>query len=555
MRHTNAAGYVKEYDFSALPVAEPMQRSLARLVAAHCTPHGWSSHGTSKSYWEKAKKFADFLSGLEDPPRDLDGVTAAMVKRWRLNQPPTGGGFETVHKLTSLLRSDARLQAGPVADELAVRVRRPKSTTQSYAEDELEQIKLAARRVFRAALLRIRENTECLERWRAGEIAEGSQEWVIGEVLDLLARTGGLPVTVHPCGTATLPRRYRRALGGSRGEVTWQRLFLSGMEAAAMGVLLMAEYGWNLAVIDRAEVPRATPDPGEDGHPTYRIPLEKRRRGAGHHFETRNVTDDGASSPGRLISEVLEATRCARAVVEDLAPGTDLLVVWHNTKSNQTQSDMDRPAPVGRFHFGVSSTMAKRWGQAHGLDGSPFRRGRRTVNALDRRQPGQNTQETHDRNYVLVDKRVQAEAVEVIAAGAENAAGRAHEAVLVAELRNAPVPGDTETATTDCRDYDDGPFPAPEGGCGASFLMCLGCENARVHPGHHPRLAHFHRALDSLHSVLPPRDWKKHWQDAHTRLEDLKGKLGEGQWAQALDRVTDADIEMIDFLLTGDLSS
>lgn len=238
-----------------------------------------------------------------------------------------------------------------------------------------------------------------------------------------------------------------------------------------------------------------------------------------------------------------------------MAPGTDLLVVWHNTSTAQTHSNMDRHPPVGRFHFGVSANTAKRWGKAQGFAGSPFRRGRRTVNAVDRRQPGQNSQGTHDRNYALVDKRVQEDAVEVIAAGAEDAADRAREAVLVAELRDAPVPGDVETATADCRDYDDGPYPSAEGdGCGASFLMCLGCENARVHPGHHPRLAQLHRALGGLHSALPPGIWQTDWEDTHTRLENLKIKLGDGQWAQALDRVTDADCEMIDFLLTGDLT-
>ena len=96
----------------------------------------------------------------------------------------------------------------------------------------------------------------------------------------------------------------------------------------ALGVLLLAEFGWNLSVISRLEVPRASPDQGEDGHPTYRIPLEKPRRGPGRHHETRNVTDDGAGSPGRLITQALEATRFARAIVEELAPGTDRLIVW-----------------------------------------------------------------------------------------------------------------------------------------------------------------------------------------------------------------------------------
>src|ERR1700692_3694972 len=64
------------------------------------------------------------------------------------------------------------------------------------------------------------------------------------------------------------------------------------------------------------------PDPGEDGHPTYRIALEKPRRGTGRRHETRNVTDHGADSPGRLITQSLQATRFARAIVVEQAPGT-----------------------------------------------------------------------------------------------------------------------------------------------------------------------------------------------------------------------------------------
>lgn len=66
--------------------------------------------------------------------------------------------------------------------------------------------------------------------------------------------------------------------------------------------------------------------------------------------------------------------------------------------------------------------------------------------------------------------------------------------VLVAELRDQRTPGDVETATADCGDFDNSPWPAPDGGCGASFLACLGCPNARVRPGHHARLAHLHGA-------------------------------------------------------------
>jgi hypothetical protein len=154
---------------------------------------------------------------------------------------------------------------------------------------------------------------------------------------------------------------------------------------------------------------------------------------------------------------------------------------------------------------------------------------------------------------VLPDHRVQAGAVEVIAAGAEDAADRARKTVMAAHLRERPVPGNVETATADCSAWHDSPYPSPGGGCGASFLTCLACPNARVHPGHHARLAHLHEALASLRSVLPPAAWAADWRDAHGRLEDLRQRIGEGPWTRALAQVTGADRELIGHLLTGSL--
>ena len=176
-------------------------------------------------------------------------------------------------------------------------------------------------------------------------------------------------------------------------------------EAAALSVLLLAEFGWNLSVIAGLEVPMASPDQGEDGHPVYRISLEKRRRGPGRHHEIRNVTDHGAGSPGRLITQALEATRYARAIVEERAPGTSRLIVWRAGNATPRRTDTDARLPVGPFRFGVTSDAAREWAQAEGLPGSPFLRGRRTVVALDRREPGQQSQDTHDRHYVLKSGR------------------------------------------------------------------------------------------------------------------------------------------------------
>jgi hypothetical protein len=366
----------------------------------------------------------------------------------------------------------------------------------------------------------------------------------------------GLIGYVGKRGERALLKRYRTALRQLEGYQNWYSLlFLTRSEAVSLGVLLMAEFGWNLSVIDRAEVPRASPDPGEDGYPTYRIPLEKPRRGAGQHYETRNVTDDGAASRGRLITDALRTTRFARDLVESMAPGTNRLIVWHcvHSQSFRQSENRDRKSPVGPFGFGLDTNGVVDWGKAAGIGGSPFRRGRRTVVAFDRREPTQHSQESHDRDYVLVDKRVQADAVETIAAGAEDAADRARRTVLVAELRAAPSPGDTETAMADCTSFDDSPYPSADGRCAASFLTCLGCTNARIHPGHHSRLGHLHHALTNLRSVMTAGAWEADWGESYARLEDLKHKLGQGIWKQALADVTDADRRIIDHLLMGDL--
>ncbi|MBZ4534098.1 hypothetical protein [Mycobacterium avium] len=559
VQHRNNAGQVKDYDFATLPVAQPLQQSLAALFASRCVPETWAAHTTSQGYWRLLVRFTRFLAEQPETVIDLDDLSTAIVRRWRNSMALTDKRPFT--DVALLLRGDPRLQSGPIADELVRRIRSPKSTTQSYSRNELQDIKAAARRTFRTALTRIEHNADHLQRWRQGGFADNTPDWLIGHALSVLAETGSMPEyrMSNPKtkdGFGLLVKKYRGPLGGTTAEATWQRLFLSRMETTAMAVLLMIEYGWNLSVIDGLKVPRASPDAGHDGRPTYRVMLEKPRRGPGRHHESRNLTDDSATSPGRLITHALRATRFGRAVVEQLAPGTDRLIVWRTGNRGWETVHSDRHQPVGPFRFGVSSFDAATWAKSEGFTGSPFLRGRRTVIALNRREPTQHSEETYERNYTLVDKHVQQEAVEVIAAGAEDALCRANKAVLIADLRDTADPGDVETATADCADPSSSPFShLPENGCTASFLMCLACPNAHIHPGHHSRLAHLHEALTNLQSVLPPRIWRRDWAQHHARLQDVKTRLGEPTWTAALSQVTDTDRGLIDNLLHGALDA
>lgn len=81
-----------------------------------------------------------------------------------------------------------------------------------------------------------------------------------------------------------------------------------------------------------------------------------------------------------------------------------------------------------------------------------------------------------------------------------------------------------------------------------------GNPNVRVHPGHHPRLAHLHQKLHSLRSVLPERSWHERWSEHALRLEDLRDKVGPAAWNAALARVNDEDRTLVHLLMKGELT-
>ncbi len=94
--------------------------------------------------------------------------------------------------------------------------------------------------------------------------------------------------------------------------MTWGRLLLTRQELTALAVLMTDQYGWNLSVFDRLHVPATTASAGEVSAVTYTVRVEKRRTGPGRWFSEENYTDSGVGSPGRLITQALEATQHGR---------------------------------------------------------------------------------------------------------------------------------------------------------------------------------------------------------------------------------------------------
>ncbi|MEU9444343.1 hypothetical protein AB0D42_26325 [Streptomyces sp. NPDC048304] len=131
----------------------------------------------------------------------------------------------------------------------------------------------------------------------------------------------------------------------------------------------------------------------------------------------------------------------------------------------------DQVIRVGPFGAGLSRNAMSTWAQDAGLTGSRLRRTDKTVNVLHRREPGQNSQDTHDGVYVLPEPQVRQAAIPVIVDALNEMVDHARRAVPRAQLRERPELSDQRTATADRQDFTHSPFTPPGTGCTTSLLM------------------------------------------------------------------------------------
>ncbi|NSX37714.1 hypothetical protein HTS88_15100 [Pseudarthrobacter oxydans] len=112
--------------------------------------------------------------------------------------------------------------------------------------------------------------------------------------------------------------------------------------------------------------------------------------------------------------------------------------------------------------------------------------------------------------------------------------------------------GRLETVATSCIDNRNGPITEPGKPCTASFLLCLGCANARSEPRQVPIQALLRQRLETLRDELPPQRWQQLYGTAAEQLDDLLQQQRAGI-AAAASRATDEDAALVDALLGGRL--
>lgn len=532
-----SGGVEGTWDFSRLEGNPALRKALASGFDRMAGPGGsWRSGATARSSYYLIKVFLSDLAGLPEPPQTIEEITPGVWASWRMSLP-TGNG--TVKKVgvvrAALLASPGLLPE--TAKALGRRIgNRVETQVSSYSREEFDRIRGVAARTFNSALVRIRRNREHLRQWYAGAFPKGSPDFLIGEALDCVLRTGDVPRIYQHLDGRRLQQPYGTLLGGAAADKTWGRLFLTPEEMFALTVLLVASEGWNRSVVHRLRIPEHNPAAGElfDIHT---VEINKARRPVRLRYTSNNLVDAGADSPGRLMGHAIEATELARSALDLRGEPTDRLLICRRASLS---------ARRGLFLVGVpGNEAARRWARNAGLlegDGTPMdvglQRLRRTVQVRIRKEPAQNSAETHESTYVLRDPAAFEQAQDTIAQGLTEAVDNARaittmkmllgdDADVLTELADDPelaeklLSGKLDTATAACVDFTHSPRGEPGQPCPDSFLDCLACENGIATRRHVPRLAYLHACLGELRGTLDAKIWARDWQQHYARLSSL----------------------------------
>lgn len=217
-----SCGVEGTFDFSTLPGSLELRRAFAAALDRKSGPGGaWRSGETSRNGYWALRAFLEYLMAQEDVPQAVGEITPAAWAAWRLSLPYN----HTSRNRLAILRTLLPHVEGMAAETLKAVDRRiaqgPRTKETAYTYERFEEIRSKAAATFNTALLRIRTNREHLRRWNAGEFPQGGTDWLVGEALDIILRTGDVPRSDKH---RDMPYRHTRALGGRGSDKTWARL-------------------------------------------------------------------------------------------------------------------------------------------------------------------------------------------------------------------------------------------------------------------------------------------------------------------------------------------
>ena len=576
-----STGRSTQFEFTDLPVAEPIRRWLAERVACRFTTRATVKRlPTARSLADTARHFAVVLSEHPVPVRQPEDVVAehllAFRRRYEHLRPRTVSGY--VENLRRLLHDDERLSPDAQAGLAAIRVRgmsRRDITKRGYAEVEWHEILTAVRHDVRAARDRIHAARRLLVRYRAGELPAGSEDVTLGRLLDGFERTGQLPRKVDTNGTPDVHRC------GGLVKVAGM-LCLSPDELAAFALLLISLTGQNYGTIAAWPAAHFRPDGGLTDEGLALVEAFKPRRGPDREHMVIALEDlitggdrehRWSRSPLRVYRMLLDLGDTARRL-----SGSQGLFAGRIAKKTA-----HTPSP---WITALTSQHVQRWAAARGFptatsaipDGKPVVSVRRLrLTAIERRRrPVAHSPTTLRDSYLMPHPAVRAESHAIVAAALDDEVSKArdharvpvftqdfvdlarrdpHSAATQAGLSARElaglIEGSQDTVLASCQDHLASPYAPPGVACSASFLACLDCANARALPHQLPIQLAAVDALEQLRPHLPAALWARRYAPRLDQLRDITAGFQPAEIDHARAGITDGHRQRFSDLLEG----
>lgn len=562
-----------------------IQQWLARVFTRKTSSRsGVTRLGGASGVYRSATRLAQYLSALSPSPRSPGAITPAHMQGLWEFCGRTRAHRTYLEGMRSLLRDDPELPEASLKVLFSERLPdyEDREAVLAYTDEEMQRIMTEIRGDVRRARDRIRAGRALLSRYRGGATTEVGPDFEIGRLLDHFERTGDLPR--YKSGTLTgAASRW----GGMTG--IGLRLCLTVDELTAFCLLLTALTTENFGTVAAWPAVHYRPDGGRAEGGIALVEAVKPRRGPDREHMVTPLEDlpsglgsllqspDGDlplyRSPLRVYRLLLELTETTRR------HGGHTLALSGLVPMRRGSAD--------RWVQGVRASYIGKWAGRHGFPTGqsliggppPVEAGRIRQTGIEHtRRPAAHTRRTMNDYYLKHSPEVQSESRTVIgdALRTEVAKARARRtipvvsAALVAKARIDLVAAATEagvapevlrrmldgqhdTAAAACIDHWAGPHTAPGEPCNASFLACLGCENARALPHQLPVQIALRDRMAALRLHMDPDVWRVRFERPLDQLRDIVGHYNAVEQEQALQDLTGAQRQLVDDLILGRL--
>lgn len=560
-----SGGHPKDFEFRKLGFAPEIESAVVAGFAMACGPGGSrKTVESAKTLYAGARTLARKLQEFPSPPQTLAALAPAHLASFKLSRTRHS------HSMIQLFRVLFRRTTGlsPEFREALYAPHgwsAPNSTSSAYSDSEARRIQRAARSEVRTALTRMRKVETEFERWKQDDsgLDAGARERC--RLLDRITRDGTEAQQLRAMKESPPQRKESASL--------LPELFPSYSEISALAVLLICVSGQNLSTVCGLTADHFRADDQVTEEPLIMTRASKPRRG--RHGSEMDLAmapnqvpalgrDDYSSTAGvyRVAHEL-----CAR--VREIAKTSSLLVFYSSNVGPGAPEIRELPTkaiekwrgklPDGTVFSRVNTrrlrltyTQQHQRPVAHSATTAAKEYLSKDAEALPGYQKVVGDVLNTEVNRIRTGHSILTLTDEEITEASKNPAPIAEKLGTTTDQLQFLLQGRLDTVATACVDHANSPYSNAGSPCSASFLLCLGCPNARSEPRHIPIQAAMLASIDRRRPEMTDEEWAGRFSTAHHQLNDLLSRQRASQSATT-PAVSNGEQELIDLVLDGGL--